>query len=528
MTIEKWDTCEFSFTSKTQYENPFTEVDLSATFTHANGRVITVHGFFDGDDTWRVRFMPLEEGDWTFDTRSNDAALNGQRGSLTCVPPTKDYLRGPVHTEGHHFFRADGSPHYVLSTRLSCHWAEPRVWMDAITYLKEHRITRVFFIMGGVHGTVDQLYGEGHDFDRYCLEKFQAIDRFIDALRKEDVLAGPYFYYFNDGSQRELTPEQDRAYIKYGMARFGAYCNVLPCLSNEVEQKFTTRKGEYDLRSHEWCNEMGPFMKDLAVFGQAVTVHNPMETDNATNPGFYTLLYDWPFPWTDYMMRQSQLAALSTVPEIRDDIPESKTPAYNFRGYSRHNQLFIDLHRFGIPMINEEPGYEMEGRVAIPGRMDVLYRPWNSQSDHTLVPTFWSAACAGGYVMWGNYATYWLDDPLPGIKRSLTPKRLKILHDCMIALPYYEMEPNNDLVSANTHPMGGQDWRTNFCLAKVGEAYLVFSLFGGDTEIDLAEGSYQVRQLDPRTGEEADLGTLGGGKRMVNLVGVEQVLIIRS
>jgi hypothetical protein len=30
-----------------------------------------------------------------------------------------------------------------------------------------------------------------------------------------------------------------------------------------------------------------------------------METDNAINPGFYTLLYDWPFPWADYMMRQS-------------------------------------------------------------------------------------------------------------------------------------------------------------------------------------------------------------------------------
>lgn len=528
MTIEKWDTCEFSFLSQTTYGNPFVDVDLTAVFTHENGRTIQVNGFYDGDQTWRVRFMPLAEGRWSFETASNDADLNGQSGELACVPPNQDYLRGPVHAQGHHFFRADGTPHYLLSTRLSCHWAKPDVWMDAIRYLKEHRITRVFFIMGGVHGTVEQLYGDGRDFDRYSLEKFQAIDRFIDALRQEDVLAGPYFYYFNDGTQREMTPEQDRAYIKYGMARFGAYCNVLPCLSNEVEQKFTTRKGEYDLRSHEWCNEMGAYMKDLAVFGQACTVHNPMETDIATNPGFYTLLYDWPFPWADYMMRQSQLAALSTVPEIRDDIPESKTPSYNFRGYSRHNQLFIDLHRFGIPMINEEPGYEMEGRVAIPGRMDVNYRPWNSQSDHTLVPTFWSAACAGGYVMWGNYATYWLDDPLPGIQRSLTPKRLKILHDCMLSLPYYEMEPNNDLVSPSNRPMGGQEWRTNFCLAKAGEAYLVFSLFGGETEIELADGSYQVRQLDPRTGDETDLGTLSGGTHTVNLVGQEQVLIIQK
>jgi hypothetical protein len=332
------------------------------------------------------------------------------------------------------------------------------------------------------------LYGEGRDFDRYSLDKFQAIDRFIDALRKEGVLAGPYFYYFNDGTQHGMTPEQDRAYIKYGMARFGAYCNVLPCLSNEVEQKFSTRRGQYDLRSHEWCNEIGPYMKALAVFGQACTVHNPMETDNAVNPGFYSLLYDWPFPWADYMMRQSQLAALSTASEIRDDIPEGKQATYNKRGYSRHNQLFIDLRRFGIPAINEEPGYEMEGMQAIPGRMDVNYRPWNSQSAHTLVPTFWSAACASGYVMWGNYATYWLEDPLPGIRRSETPPRLKILHDTITSLPYWEMEPSNEVVSADEITMNHASFRTNFCLAKSGEAYLIFSLQGGDLALQLADG----------------------------------------
>ncbi len=305
MNVEKWDTCEFAFTSESEYDNPFTEVDLTATFTHAGGQTIAVNGFYDGDHTWRVRFMPLEEGAWSFETASNDGALSGQSGELSCVAPTKDYLRGPISTKGHHFFHADGSPRFLLSTRLSCHWAEPEVWIDAIRYLKDHRINRVFFIMGGVHGIVEQLYGEDRDFDRYDLEKFQGIDRFVDTLRKEGMLAGPYFYYFNDGAQNEMTSEQDRAYIKYGMARFGAYCNVLPCLSNEVEQKFSSRRGQYDLRAHEWCNEMGPLMKELAVFGQACTVHNPMETDNAINPGFYTLLYDWPFPWADYMMRQS-------------------------------------------------------------------------------------------------------------------------------------------------------------------------------------------------------------------------------
>ena len=104
MTVERWDTCEFSFSSETDYGNPFTEVDLTALFTHENGRTIQVNGFYDGDHTWRVRFMPLEDGVWTFETVSNDPALNGQTGSLTGVPPTKDYLKGPISAKGHHFF----------------------------------------------------------------------------------------------------------------------------------------------------------------------------------------------------------------------------------------------------------------------------------------------------------------------------------------------------------------------------------------------------------------------------------------
>jgi hypothetical protein len=254
-----------------------------------------------------------------------------------------------------------------------------------------------------------------------------------------------------------------------------------------------------------------------------------METDEAINPGFYTLLKDWPFPWTDFMLRQAQVAALSTAPELSDDIPEQKAPIYNVRGYSRHNQLFIDLRRFGIPMINEEPGYEMYGHSATPQRDKINLRPWNSQTPDTLVPTFWTAVAAGGYVMWGHYSTYDMDDPLPGMKRSPTPGYLKILHDFVAALPYWEMEPANELVSPNKVEVEGKPYRMNFCLAKPGEIYLIFSLNGGNLTVDLASGSsYKAIQMDPRTGEKTDLGVIDSGKQAISLSGKEQVLLLKS
>jgi len=530
MKVERWDTCEISLAGSKAYENPFRDVEITCSFKHReSGKSIVVNGFYDGRTTWRVRFMPAELGEWSYVTKSSDPGMDGKTGEITCIEPAKPYLHGPLQAKGHHFFHADGTPRFLISTRMSCPYASPEVWKRMIDFLKAHRINRVFFIMGGISGTVKELYGDGLDFWRYNLEKFQSIDAFIDAMRRADILASPYFYYFNDREQRKMTPEQDKAYIRYGMSRFGAYANIMPVLSNEVDQKFTDRKGQYDLASHDWGNEMGSYMKELSVFGGPVGVHNPMETDNAINPGFYTLLKDWPFPWTDFMLRQAQVAALSTAPELRDDIPEQKDPVYNVRGYSRHNQLFIDLRRFGIPMINEEPGYEMYGHSATPQRDKINFRPWNSQTPDTLVPTFWTAVAAGGYVMWGHYSTYEMKDPLPGMQKSPTPRYLKILHDFVAALPYWEMEPANELVSPNEVEVDGKPYRMNFCLAKPGEIYLIFSLNGGNLILDLAVGStYKAVQMDPRTGEKTDLGVINGGKQTISLSGKEQVLLLKS
>lgn len=529
MEVELWDTCEITLISQRSYKNPFQDIDVIGTFTHRkSGKSINVNGFYDGDKTWRIRFMPSEVGEWDYVIHSADPDLNKKSGNITCINPNKPYLHSPIKIKGHHFFHSDGTPKFLISTRMSCIYADPNVWNEIINFLKEYKINRVLFMMGGVAGTVKDLYGDGLDFWKYNIEKFRSIDAFIDMLRKSDIIASPYFYYFNDGVQRGMTEEQDKAYIKYGMARFGAYANVMPVLSNEVEQKYTDRNSEkYDLKSHEWANEMGEFLSKLAVFGVPVSVHNPMETIKAINPGFYSLLKDWQFPWANFMLRQAQIGSLSTAQKISDDVPEQWKPIYNARGYSRHNQLLIDLRRFGIPVINEEPGYEMEGHDADPKSSRISFASWNSQTSDTLLPTFWTAFTAGAYTMWGHFSTYELNNPIEGMKRSVTPKYLKILYDIANELPYWEMKPANELVSPNDVIFDDVPYRTNFCLAKVGEIYLIFSFNGGQISIDLGKDSmYKATQIDPRNGEKTDLGIVKGNDCIINITGKEQVLLI--
>ena len=197
---------------------------------------------------------------------------------------------------------------------------------------------------------------------------------------------------------------------------------------------------------------------------------------------------------------------------------------FNPRAYANQNRLLTELRRFGIPVINEEPGYEMQGRTGAWHRIDP--RSYNSQTSERLLTTFWTATLAGAYSMWGSNETYCMEDPLPGLQNSATPQYIKVLHDFMASLPYWEMEPDNDAVSPFEIKVDGIAWRTNFCCSKKDEIYLVFSTYGDKLEINLGgRGRYQVKRLNPRTGREDDLGLVDGGIRELNLPKGEWVLL---
>src|SRR5437660_7449017 len=54
--VEQWDVAEIRLDGPAA-GNPFTDVTLSARFTQGE-RSVEAAGFYDGDDVYRVRFMP--------------------------------------------------------------------------------------------------------------------------------------------------------------------------------------------------------------------------------------------------------------------------------------------------------------------------------------------------------------------------------------------------------------------------------------------------------------------------------------
>jgi len=112
--VARWDFFELTLSGPSN-GNPYLDVTLEATFTQGD-RSIRVPGFYDGDGTYRVRFMPDAEGEWRYGTKSSAVALDGKSGAFTCIAAVPD-AHGPVRVRDQfHFAYADGTPYFPFGT----------------------------------------------------------------------------------------------------------------------------------------------------------------------------------------------------------------------------------------------------------------------------------------------------------------------------------------------------------------------------------------------------------------------------
>lgn len=246
----RWDAIEIPLRG-TAEGNPFIDVTLTATFRQKN-RALTVEGFYDGEGTYKVRFMPDELGAWTWMTKSNDAQLNGKSGAFECVAPQKGN-RGPVSVrDDYHFGYADGTPYVECGT--TCYaWAfqaeqTQRETIKTLTQSPFNKLRMCLFPKWYEYNRKEPpMYpfprtGDVNDYTHFKPAYFQHLDKLILELREIGVQADLILFHPYDkwGYQR-MPAEVDDRYLRYVIARFSAYRNVWWSLANEYDLlKFKT------------------------------------------------------------------------------------------------------------------------------------------------------------------------------------------------------------------------------------------------------------------------------------------------
>lgn len=355
-SVAKWDLFEASFTGPDS-GNPYLDVSFEAFFKQ-NSRVVRVPGFYDGAGVYKVRFMPDNEGEWTYTTLSNAPALDGQAGAFTAVAPGNDN-HGPVHVANQfHFAYADGKPYLPFGT-TSYAWTHQPLELQATTLktLAETRFNKMrmavfpkdypFNVNEPLHDMFERDEEGELDFDRPNPVAFRHFETQVAALCalgiEADIIV---FHPYDRWGYCDMSAVQDYRYVAYLTARLAAYRNVWWSLANEYDFLLNSKP-----------------MSQWDRYFQIIEENDPYRHLKSIHNGDVKANYDHRKPWVSHVCIQNW--DVKRTQEWRD--------------------------AYGKPVVNDEPEYE--GNILL---------SWGNISAEELVHRYWITLMRGGYAGHGE------------------------------------------------------------------------------------------------------------------------------
>ncbi|HEY3415840.1 MAG TPA: DUF4038 domain-containing protein [Armatimonadota bacterium] len=283
---------EWSFRSSVPYQDPFNEVTLDAVFTAPDGHEQVVPCFWDGGDTWRVRFASPVTGDYRFRTVCSnpaDAGLHGQEGAVTIVPYQGDnplYQHGPlrVAANGRYFEHADGTPFLWLGDTWWMGLTKRLAWPEGFAELARDRVEKgfnVIQIVAGLYPDMPAFDERGAneagfpwepDYARINPAYFTLADRRIHYLVDQGLapcIVGCWGYFLP-----WMGIEKMQQHWRNLVARYGAY-PVFWCLAGEVIMPYYLSEKKDDDRAFQqdgWA-EVGAYVRKIDPYRRPVTAH---------------------------------------------------------------------------------------------------------------------------------------------------------------------------------------------------------------------------------------------------------------
>jgi hypothetical protein len=400
-STERWGVFELTLRGPSG-GNPFEDVRLSAKFEQGNVKR-KVSGFYDGDGTYRVRFMPETIGEWRYTTESNTPELRGKSGQFE-VTAQSGVNHGPVRVHNtFHFGYADGTPFKQLGT--TCYaWISQDEELQAQTLktLAKSPFNKlrmcVFPKRYSWNENEPPLYAfEGTppgqwDFSRFNPQFFQHLEKRIGQLRDLGIEADIILFHPYDeghwGFDR-MPDEVDDRYLRYIVSRLAAYRNVWWSLANEFD--FMTEKQESD-----W-DRLIKVVDEADPYGRLTSIHNGRLLYNHTNP----------------LLTHASIQNGSAAEDAGRAI------------------LYRDVYR--KPIVFDEIKYEGD----IPLR-------WGNLSAEEMVHRFWECIIAGTYPGHGECylhpsdVLWWSKG---GVLRGQSPARIAFLRDILATSPTDGLEP---------------------------------------------------------------------------------------
>ena len=512
--IPQWSLFELAAHVRATYANPFKDVAVTAEFTSPAQRTKSVRGFYDGDDTWRVRFAPDETGPWQYRLIVRDEAGEDQDGgTFTCTSPRHGGFVRISSDNPTKLMHTDGSPFVVIGGGCFAPW-EP--WATGGKsfehYLGLHQANgmnalRVFlyqeFHRGESRDAMVNLLAEG-SLDRFDITLCQRFDSFMTAAADHGVCASialfdhwpvkndwnRYAYAAGNGgpclTQADLFTEpqalkHQKFFIDYVVARWGAFSNVMAWeLWNEI-----------DLVAMDTLAKDGPAMKwhrEVVEHLRSIDVHEHLiftSFSSGTTPE------DWyQEPWNQIMSYHHYAAYCGGIESSVDD------DLY---------QTFVSLRHIRKPLLLGELGF------------DKLCNDKRPAKEEYLRVGAWSMLfMGGGIILWDDN-----DFRITDVTRA-NMKRLRSLFD---QNQLAELDALGSPLKALSHKEI-YGWLLS---SPAGDRYALYvhnfdnhttNISGASIPTPIkGRGQYQIRWEDPKSGDivAEEERRLQGGLVIVNV-----------
>lgn len=457
VAVGQWGRFECTVANATVYQYPYRDVTLNATFSRPDGSKVTFWGFYDGGSTWRLRFMPDQLGLWTYKTEFSDGAP-GVSGTFNCIESDLPGLVGEYEANPIWFGFKGGGP--LLIRSLHCgdrffarNWDDPgdaedgekrKVFLD----WAQTRGYNTLSIASHYLNRRSERRGHGWDTpDLWPLnaEEYQRMEMILDDLADRRIIVFPFAGFFGRDSNFPRSPNDQVLYLRYTLARLGAYWNLL----------FNVGGPEPLLRSKPFLTfgeicRLGADIRSLDVFGHGLTVHN------ATGDDIYRSR-----PWFSFGTLQG---------------PKTTNRQRLAEGLLRN-------HHPSHPLFAQETLW--------PG--NTFGHPRYSNEDirrNAFVILFCAAM-----INYGDMTS----SSSSGFSNSMAPaeaieSRHEIIHkvwDTFTTLPWSRMKPRPDLVNAG------------YCLADPGQSYLVYIEEPAILQVKVRRGVYEVEWINARQSSES-------------------------
>lgn len=496
-------TFEQSIANTSTYSNKFTDVELSCTFTAPSGKITAFYGFFDGDGQgggdaqngtiWKIRFMPNEPGQWTYEWKWSDQTKGG-KGSFTCdtINAGKGILQ--AYGENPRWLAYNGTePIWLKSYYESGHgsiaqpfdWITSKIYQPMIDRGYNHLMVNWLLSLccftqiyndGPAPSTQDlTLYEDGKASSTMRLDVWQMMEKHVSWLNDRNI--GLHMFLGFDGSKNDgpkwtsLSDSEKDFYVRYVVSRLAPYANI-------------------------------------AGWGYVWEVPGDREDEE--------------LGWARLVQKYDIFNHLLTYEDEHPVKNEFQRPEYNFAAVENHS-IFSEDRDLDRPHWRE-PWTHHDACLAgyVPGKPVYMIegnslwrRYWQKRTKATqdeMRQSAWACVTAGASFNWCGQAG---EDSLVAFGPEGLPFfgddniyassacEMDLLADVMNKeLRFYSMNPSDDLLSEH-------DKKQVWCLSEPGVQYLVFACNGNSFSLRINKGNYTRNiWLNAKNGEKIAIDPL--------------------